>query len=101
MALPIVPLPTDTVTLSNGSKVEVRGLSRTEAGRIAFGEFKDQPADGEVFVLSIGCGVTEDEAREWLGATPPEDAGKVLDRILELSALTTKDADPQPSTSES
>jgi hypothetical protein len=87
MTLPVIPLATDQVTLSDGSVVLVRGLSRTRAGRIAGGDFTGKLHDAEVFVLVNGAQVTEADAEVWLDATGPEDAGKVIDRILELSAL--------------
>ena len=98
MALPIIALATAEVTLSDGSTVAVRGLSRTKAGRIATGEFTGKLTEAEVFCLVNGVGVTEAEALAWLDSTPPVDAGLVIDAILELSALKKSDetdADPQ------
>lgn len=87
--LPNVPLPKDTVDVE-GTKVEVRGLSRAEVLRLQTLS-KDQDA-AEVFLLAQGAGVSEDEAKAWHGATPVETVGAVLDRICELSGITGEGA---------
>lgn len=88
MALPVKALPTATVMVE-GTPVEVRGLSRTEALKLST-QFTAATADeAEVFVVQHGTGVTEDEAREWLGSTDVDTAGLIIDKIVELSGITT------------
>lgn len=86
MTLPAVPLPTDKVDVA-GEQVEVRGLSRLEVARLGTGVYAGKNDDAEVFVLSRGANISEDEARAWLGAVHADVAGPVLDRICELSGL--------------
>ena len=83
MGLPVVALPTDTVLIGD-DKVEIRGLSRAETLRLSGLEIDD--ADN--LVLSIGAGVSEDEARAWRNTTSNEVVRKLVDRIVELSGLT-------------
>lgn len=83
--LPPVPLPTDTVSVA-GTDIVVRGLSRAEATRIA--KFNGDVDAAESFVLARGVGISEDDAKAWRDATPPDVAGLVVDRIIELSGLT-------------
>lgn len=86
MALPVIPLPTAEVEV-DGQMVAVRGLSRAAAIRLST-QFTEATADdAEVFVLAQGTGVTEEEARQWLGSTDVETAAIVLNKIVELSAL--------------
>lgn len=85
MGLPVVPLPRDTVNVA-GQDVEVRGLSRAEALRLR-SLIEDEDA-ADAFVLQCGTGVSHDEAAAWREVTPLETVGLLVDRILELSALT-------------
>lgn len=85
MGLPSIPLPKDIVEVG-GDKVEVRGLSRAEV--IKLQTFNGDMDAVENFVLSCGTGVSEDEAKEWRGAVPADEAGNLIDRIVELSGLT-------------
>lgn len=78
----MVPMPTDTVKVGDG-KVEVRGLSRAEY--VHLNTYAGNPEAAEAFVLACGTGVTEEEAAAWLAVTPKVPAGRVLDRIAELS----------------
>lgn len=90
-ALPAVPLPRKTVDVA-GSSVEIRSLSRTEALHVT-SDFKGAAGSGadadaaEIFVLSRGVGVTEEEAKRWRDETDPIEAGKVIDGILILSGI--------------
>lgn len=82
--LPPVALPTDTVSVA-GVDIVVRGLSRAEATRIA--QFNGDVGAAETFVLACGVGISEEDANAWRDATPPDVAGLVVDRIIELSGL--------------
>lgn len=108
--LPIRALPTATVDI-DGTAVEVRGLSRSEAMHFttAFtpGEMPDVSLDdragrAEVYLLMKGVGVDEDEAIAWREQTEVDVSDLVIDKILELSGLTQKadGKDPQAPTSE-
>lgn len=95
MSLPVTKLPTDTVTV-DGQSVEVRGLSRAEAYKLATGIFKDDPDAGEVYILTCGTGASEDEVKAWRETTDMVTAGVVVDRILALSGMSGSDGkDPQ------
>lgn len=85
MSLPVVALPTDVVAVA-GAEVKVRGLSRAEALKIQ--TFTGDLDGAENHILACGTGVTEDEAAEWRANTPPDVAGAIVDRIIELSGLT-------------
>lgn len=90
MSLPIIPLPTNTVTVG-GAEVTFRALSRREAMRLMT-EFQGRPDDAEAFLVSCGCGVSIEEANEWRENTDPILAGKVIDGIVLLTGLS-KDAE--------
>lgn len=98
MALPIEPLARGTVEI-NGQSVEFRALSRSEA--LKMGGFKGREDEAEVFVVSHGCDISTDEATTWLNSVGIEVAGRLIDGILVLSAMTKEgDADPKSPTSE-
>jgi hypothetical protein len=86
LALPTRPLPTDTVDVF-GEAVTVRGLSRAEAIKVTTQYDAKTADDAEAFIVAKGTSVTEAEAKEWLAATEQETAGRLVDRILELSNL--------------
>lgn len=93
--LPAIPLPRKTVEVG-GVPVEFRSLSRTEALYVT-SEFKGEAGSGkdadaaEIYVLSRGTGVTEEEAKRWRDETDPVEAGKVIDGILILSGIAELD----------
>ncbi len=84
--LPSIPLPSKVVTLSDGSEVVIRSLSRADALKVTT-EFRDNPDAAEVFVLVHGVGVSNAEATKWRKETAIEDAGAVIDGIIFLSGL--------------
>jgi hypothetical protein len=86
MPLPSLPLPTDVVEVG-GQTVEVRALSRIEGVVLHGPAFRGKPDDAEVYIVSKGTGSSTDDARAWLEETSGDDAGVVIDRILELSGL--------------
>lgn len=90
MTLPIKPLPTGTVTIE-GTDVPIHGLSRADVMRLR--NFKGNEDEAEPFVIAAGTGVSEDEAREWLGSVDLITGGRLLEAIFALTGLTT---DPQP-----
>jgi hypothetical protein len=85
VTLPDVPLPRDTVQV-DGVPVAVRGLSRSEVARLS--SFAGDFDGAENWVLACGAEVSEDEAKAWRAAVPPDAAGLVIDRICELSGIT-------------
>lgn len=86
MALPTRPLPTASVEVY-GQPVEVRALSRSEALHVNTGFTKETADQAEVYILARGAGISEDEAREWLGQNEVAEAGKLVDKILALTGL--------------
>lgn len=95
--LPVVPLPTRTVEVG-GVDVTFRALSRSEALKVTT-EFRDDPDGAEIYILALGVGVTEAEAKAWREVTDVEEAGKVIDGIVYLSGLADPKEDgpsPQP-----
>jgi hypothetical protein len=84
MALPIVPVPMGKVKVGD-VEVEVRGLARAEVHLV--GQYAGNPVEGEAFLLSVGAGVTLDEAKAWLASVPNSAADALLTKIMELSGL--------------
>lgn len=85
--LPAIPLPTGTVELG-GQTVTFQALSRAAA--VGLKVFEDHPQDAEPYIVAKGCGISEDEAREWLEATPFEDGSTLIEAIVLLSGLPSK-----------
>lgn len=79
-------IPTKQVDF-DGEKVEVRGLTRNEAKRIA-DVANSAPEYCDVIAIALGCDVTEAEAEEWLNTASLDDSTKLVHAILELSGLT-------------
>jgi hypothetical protein len=75
--LPKCNLPTETVTLSGG-EVVVTGLTVDQV--------KVSKGRNDVAV-SFACGVTQEEAKEWLGSVPAGDAAKLIEAIMRVSGL--------------
>lgn len=88
MALPVVPLPTETVTVG-GIAVAIRGLSRLEVVKLKT-DYQGKEDAAEVFLLSCALNITQEEAEAWLQATPPAPAGELIEAIIYLSGLATK-----------
>lgn len=82
--LPSKPLPTGSVTIE-GTVVPIRGLSRSEVMRLR--TFDGNEDDAEPYVVACGSGVTEDEAREWLGSTDLVTGGLLIEGIFKLTGL--------------
>jgi hypothetical protein len=84
MVLPSVPLRTATVDVE-GTKVEVRGLSRSEA--VDLQKFVPDVDKIDTWVLACGTGVSVEEADEWRKQTPSDTVSLLVDRIGELSGF--------------
>lgn len=87
--LPVKPLPTGSVTIE-GTDVPIRSLSRSEVVRLR--TFEGNEDDAEPFIVAAGAGVTEDEARTWLGSVDVVTGGELVFSILRLTGLAS---DPQ------
>lgn len=87
-ALPSIPLPTKSITLSDGSVVLIHSLSRADALKVT-NDFRDKADEAEIFILVHGVvgGVSKAEATKWRQETAPEDAGLVIDGIIFLTGL--------------
>lgn len=87
MEFPKVNLPTDTVELPEGQRLEVRGLSRKEALAIQ-PHYVDEDLNAiDALWLQYGTGATAEQADEWRSNTPAWVVEKVVNRIIELSGL--------------
>ena len=84
MTLPAGSLARETVTV-NGQPLEIRSLSRHET--IEMGKFKDDPDEGEVFLIAKATGEPEAAVREFRDSTGPLELDSLLDAILRLSGL--------------
>lgn len=84
MALPVPGLASGTVDI-DGTAVPIRSLSRDEV--VALSDLRDDTAAAEVLILSRGCSITEDEAREWRTKVDAATAGTLLAGIAALSGL--------------
>lgn len=96
MPLPKIALPRDTATLSDGSVVEYRALSRSEA--MALGRMVDDPDAAEVHMLACGTGEDPDAVRAWRDTTPVRDVDVLIEGIGVISGIRPtkgKSADPQ------
>ena len=76
-----------------GVEVEFRSLSRAEAMKASTG-FRDDVDAGETFILACGMDIDEEEAEAWRSATPPDEAGKLVDGIIFLSGLAEPESKP-------
>ena len=85
MALPNVPLPTDTVDI-NGESVPIKSLSRDAVLRLS--NMGDDAGGAEIMMLSLGTGVTEAEAKAWRETTDAPTADKLLQAIARLSGIS-------------
>lgn len=88
MALPQIPLPTDSVEIE-GFRVEYRALSRNAALKLQ--SYKGREDEAEIFIVAQACGVSEDDARAWLSSVSVDAVTPLIDGILTLSGLTNED----------
>lgn len=93
-ALPVRAPAKDTVDI-DGTSVSVRGLTRAETIRL--GQlYGDDPNRAETFLVASGTDITEDEAEAWRNATDAPSADLVINKIVELSAISEVNGkDPQ------
>lgn len=96
MPLPTINLPRETVTLSDGSAVEVRGLTRGEAYDMR--DHAEDPRELEIRMLAYGTDVGLDEARAWHNTAPTAVIDPLVTAISRLSGLT-EDEDGRPTES--
>lgn len=90
MSLPKGRLSTRTVELSGGP-VEVRSLTIGQSRIVG-------KLDGEEMIAAaivFACGVSKDEAHEWLETAPAGDAKKLMEAIQDVSGLTGAAQFPQ------
>jgi hypothetical protein len=59
--------------------------------------FKGQEDEAEVWILTCGADVTEDEARAWRESVDVETAGLLIDGIIMLSGLAKAGTTPNDS----
>jgi hypothetical protein len=85
-ALPVVPLPSDTVTVGD-SQVTVFGLSRSAVLHLQ--SFDGDYEAVDCYLLAQGCQISEEEAKAWSDSTPADAVEPVVARIVELSGLAT------------
>lgn len=88
MALPIVPLATDTVTIG-GTDVTIRAMSRAQA--LKLNAYKGREDEAEILILAAGTGCTLEEAEAFRDGNDTATAGVLIDAILVLSGLATAD----------
>lgn len=87
MGLPKIKLPTKEVLLSDGSAVEVRGLTRAEVLELQKIGQEDQSKFEPASLEKAIEGVTAEEAAAWIASTPFGDVDAVLQAILDLSGI--------------
>lgn len=87
MPLPSIGIPRGTVTLSDGSAVEVRGLTRAEVLSM---DGLDAPTI-EARLVQFGTDTPAEDAQAWYDASPAHDVGQVVDKVMELSKLKPDD----------
>ncbi len=97
MALPVIPLPSDTVEV-NGTEVRFRSLSRSEALKLQ--DYRGREDEAELLILQWATGATEEEAKAFQEGTANAEVGKLTDAILIFSGLADEDTDPKAGTSE-
>lgn len=88
MGLPKFQLPTKEVLLSDGSAVEVRGLTRYEASKLY--ELKDAGKFQEIdpYLLACGTGVDIKETEAWIKETPFSEVETLISAIIDLSGIS-------------
>ena len=84
MSLPVGKLGTDTVQI-NGSVIEIRSLSMTEA--LGLDAFSNRKAEAPAYLIEKATGVTTEEATAFLDSHGIDDGLKLVSAILELSGL--------------
>lgn len=88
MILPLSPLATGTVDIG-GQTVEFRSLSRAEA--LKLNGYRGREDEAEVFIIASATGASEDEAQAWRESVDVATAGLLIDGILILSGLASRD----------
>lgn len=84
MGLPTVTLPRATAELPDGSKVEIRALTRAEVMKA---QQMADPGDIEIFVLSRALDEQDELVRQFYESTSAGVIDLLLQAIRELSGL--------------
>lgn len=86
MSLPRVPHPSEKVTLSDGTLLDVHGLT-VKQGRA----LRDMTDADEADVLCIAWATDTDveEARAWVDVSPAADVEVITNKAIELSRIRT------------
>lgn len=88
MALPNIKPKADSIALSDGSSLSVRGLTRGEALAIReLGQEGDIKAM-ECAILSYGTDTPEAEVGPWYEGAPSDDVQNIIKAITDLSGIT-------------
>lgn len=85
MPLPVVKLPSEAITLSDGQTVELRGLTFAEYEKL--GQLDATGTEVMVACVAYATGSTADAVREWFAATPHKDVEAVSMAVLRLSGM--------------
>lgn len=83
--LPKAKCPTRTLDVG-GEPLELTGLTRGQLHAVNAAGAGD-PAKFEISLVGFACGVTYDEAAEWLDSIPAGIAQEVVEAAMELSGL--------------
>lgn len=89
MALPTITNPRDTVALSDGVTVEVRGLTRGEAYELR--ALEDDEREFEVRLIAYGTDTPIDDARKWHASAPTGAVDPIVLAVSRLSGFTESD----------
>lgn len=84
MALPQIPCPTDTVIVGD-EKVDVRGLTRTEA--MGIHQRSSDPDKAETYILSKGLDEPLAVIENWRKEVASAAVEDIVNKILELTGL--------------
>jgi hypothetical protein len=91
MSLPVIPPRTATLDI-DGVEVTIRSLSRAEAHKMTtFGTDTKAQEDGELHLIACAFDCTAEEAKAWRAATPFAAADKIIDEIIILSGIKSRE----------
>lgn len=91
MGLPTVNLPRATAELPDGTKLEIRALTRAEIMRGQDAKVGDSTGL-EVYVLATALEMPEEKVRVWYENTPAGVVDVLIQAIRELSGLAEDSA---------
>jgi hypothetical protein len=90
MGLPTVKIPSETIRLSDGQTLEVRGLTRGEA--LSMQGLAEDVLEVEVHLLAYGTDTPLDEARAWHKDAPASAVEPITSAVARLSGLLEDEA---------